>query len=114
MSRKGWVLFAVMCLVWGIPYLFIKVAVEQVSVPVVVFARTGIGALILLPLAIRSARRGGGELDVLRRHWRPLVAFAALTGFADQAHLTRWFRRVVGVTPGVYRNSVQDRTARYR
>src|SRR6201995_1189485 len=77
-SRKGWVLFAVMCLVWGIPYLFIKVAVEQVSVPVVVFARTAIGALILLPLAIRSARQGGGELDVLRRHWRPLVAFAAL------------------------------------
>jgi len=77
-SRKGWVLFAVMCLVWGIPYLFIKVAVGQVSVPVVVFARTGIGALVLLPLAIRSARQGGGGFDVLRRHWRPLVAFAAL------------------------------------
>ena len=42
-SRKGWVLFAVMCLVWGIPYLFIKVAVGEVSVPVVVFARTGAG-----------------------------------------------------------------------
>src|SRR5215470_7446101 len=77
-SRKGWVLFGVMCLVWGIPYLFIKVAVGQVSVPVVVFARTGIGALVLLPLAIRSARQGGGGFDVLRRHWRPLVAFATL------------------------------------
>jgi drug/metabolite transporter (DMT)-like permease len=89
-SRKGWVLFAVMCLVWGIPYLFIKIAVGQVSVPVVVFARTAIGALVLLPLAVRSARQGGGaprgggarqgggELDTLRRHWRPLVAFAAL------------------------------------
>jgi len=33
---------------------------------------------------------------------------AALVGFADQAHLTRWFRRVVGVTPSAYRNSVQD------
>ena len=33
---------------------------------------------------------------------------AALVGFADQAHLTRWFRRVVGVTPGSFRNSVQD------
>jgi AraC-like DNA-binding protein len=42
---------------------------------------------------------------------RGLAETAALTGFADQAHLTRWFRRVVGVTPGVYRNSVQD-TAR--
>ncbi|MFC4054587.1 AraC family transcriptional regulator [Actinomadura syzygii] len=38
---------------------------------------------------------------------RPAEA-AFLVGFADQAHLTRWFRRVVGVTPGAYRNSVQD------
>ncbi len=37
-----------------------------------------------------------------------LAETAALTGFADQAHLTRWFRRVVGITPGTYRNSVQD------
>lgn len=37
---------------------------------------------------------------------------AALVGFADQAHLTRWFRRVLGVTPGAYRNSVQDSMAR--
>ena len=59
MSRKGWLLFAVMCLVWGIPYLFIKIAVGQVSVPVVVFARTAIGALVLLPLAVRAARQGG-------------------------------------------------------
>jgi drug/metabolite transporter (DMT)-like permease len=72
-SRKGWILFAVMCLVWGIPYLFIKVAVEEVSVPVVVFARTALGAVLLLPLALRS-----GQLGSLRRHWRPLVAFATL------------------------------------
>ena len=77
-SRKGWVLFAIMCLVWGIPYLFIKVAVEEVSVPVVVFARTAIGAMLLLPLALRSARKGGGQLGTLRQHWRPLVAFATL------------------------------------
>ncbi|MFF5101291.1 AraC family transcriptional regulator [Streptomyces sp. NPDC000134] len=34
---------------------------------------------------------------------------AGLVGFADQAHLTRWFRRVLGVTPAAYRNSVQNR-----
>ena len=73
MSRKAWVLFAVMCLVWGIPYLFIKIAVEEVSVPVVVFARTALGAVVLLPLALRS-----GQLGSLRRYWRPLVAFATL------------------------------------
>jgi methylphosphotriester-DNA--protein-cysteine methyltransferase len=39
---------------------------------------------------------------------------AAAAGFADQAHLTRWFRRVVGVTPSAYRNSVQDGALRHR
>jgi len=73
MSRKGWLLFAIMGVVWGIPYLLIKVADEGVSVPVVVFSRTALGALILAPVAIRS-----GQLGMLRRHWRPLLAFALL------------------------------------
>src|SRR6266702_238594 len=38
-----------MCLLWGIPYLFIKVAVEEVSVPVVVFARLTGGTERLSP-----------------------------------------------------------------
>jgi drug/metabolite transporter (DMT)-like permease len=59
--------------VWGIPYLLIKVAVGDVSVPVVVFARTALGAAILLPAALRS-----GQLAALRAHWRPLLAFAVL------------------------------------
>jgi drug/metabolite transporter (DMT)-like permease len=62
-----------MSVIWGIPYLMIKVAVEGVSVPVLVFARTAVGAAILLPLALR-----GGRLTGMRRHWRPLAAFAAL------------------------------------
>lgn len=61
-----------MSVLWGIPYLMIKVAVESVSVPMVVFARTALGALILLPLVIRS-----GQLGVVRRHWRPLLLFTA-------------------------------------
>jgi drug/metabolite transporter (DMT)-like permease len=72
-SRKGWILFAVMCVAWGIPYLLIKVAVGGVAVPVVVFARTALAAVILLPLAVRS-----GHLSTLRRHWLPLVAFTGL------------------------------------
>ncbi|XRQ07348.1 DMT family transporter [Actinomadura welshii] len=73
MSRRGWVLFGLMGVLWGIPYLMIKVAVEGVSVPMVVFARTALGAAVLLPLAIRA-----GQLDVVRRHWRPLLAFTAV------------------------------------
>ncbi|WP_242882865.1 DMT family transporter [Actinomadura litoris] len=73
MSRRGWVLFALMSVLWGIPYLMIKVAVEDVSVPVLVFARTFLGAVLLLPLMLRA-----GDLGVVRRHWRPLLVFAAL------------------------------------
>jgi len=75
MSRRGWVLFAVMSVIWGIPYLMIKVAVEEVSVPMVVFARTAISAAVLLPLALRG---GGGQLRELRPYWRPLLAFAVI------------------------------------
>ena len=73
MSRRGVALFALMSVIWGIPYLMIKVAVEGVPVPVLVFARTAVGAAVLLPLALR-----GGRLTALRRSWKPLVAFAAL------------------------------------
>lgn len=59
-------------------------------------------------LAQHRVARARGLLD---RGRSPAEA-AALAGFADQAHLTRWFRRVVGVTPGAYRNSVQDTATR--
>jgi drug/metabolite transporter (DMT)-like permease len=71
MSRRGLLLFAAMCVIWGIPYLFIRVAVGELSPVVLVFVRTGIAALILLPIALA----GGGLRPALRR-WRPLVAFA--------------------------------------
>jgi drug/metabolite transporter (DMT)-like permease len=73
MSGRGWVLFAAMGVLWGIPYLMIKVAVEGVSVPMVVFARTAVGAAILLPLALRA-----GRPTWLRERWRPLAAFAVI------------------------------------
>jgi drug/metabolite transporter (DMT)-like permease len=60
-----------MSVIWGLPYLMIKVAVGGVSVPVLVFARTAVGAAILLPIALRRVR-----WDVLRRRWLWLVAFA--------------------------------------
>jgi len=72
--------------------------------------RTEVG---MPPYAWLAQHRVSAARALLERGCRPAEA-AALTGFADQAHLTRWFRRVVGVTPGVYRNSVQDRTAHYR
>jgi drug/metabolite transporter (DMT)-like permease len=73
MSKRGWLLFAAMGIIWGVPYLMIKVAVAGVSVPVLVFARTAVGALVLLPLSVR-----GGGFRVLPQYWRPMAAFAGL------------------------------------
>lgn len=41
----------------------------------------------------------------------PVAEAAVATGFADQSHLHRWFKRLWGVTPGGYRKGVQDREA---
>ena len=38
----------------------------------------------------------------------PIAEVALATGFTDQSHLNRWFKRLWGFTPGQYRNSVQD------
>src|ERR1700761_5871009 len=73
MSRRGWGLFAVMSIVWGISYLFIKIAIEGVSVPVLVFTRCAVGSALLLPFAFREH-----AWAQIRSHWKPLAAFAAL------------------------------------
>ncbi|MDN5859231.1 MAG: EamA family transporter [Pseudonocardia sp.] len=73
MTRRGVALFALMGILWGVPYMMIKVAIEGVSVPVLVFARTALAALVLLPLAMR-----GGQLAALRPYWKPIALFAIL------------------------------------
>jgi len=40
---------------------------------------------------------------------RPLSDVAFATGFADQSHLNRWFRRMLGVTPGAYQQAMRGR-----
>lgn len=96
MSRRGWLLFAFMGLVWGFPYLLIKVAVGEVSVPVVVFTRCALGALLLLPLALR-----GGRLDVLRAHWKPIGAFAVIEIIGPWALLSDAEREVDSALAGL-------------
>jgi drug/metabolite transporter (DMT)-like permease len=73
MSRRGWALFIAMCLIWGIPYLLIKVAVSDISPVTVVFLRTLIGALILVPIA--AAR---GSLVPVLPYWKWVVAYTAI------------------------------------
>lgn len=60
-----------MSVIWGIPYLLIKVAVEGLSVPVLVFARTAVGALVLIPLTLRRS-----SWAPVLAHWKPVAGFA--------------------------------------
>lgn len=73
MSARAWWLFLALAVIWGIPYLLIRIAVEDVPPVWVAFARTCIGALLLLPIA--AAR---GEVRPALHHWRPLLAFTLL------------------------------------
>ena len=49
MTRRAWLLFIALSVIWGIPYLLIKVAVQELTPASLVFLRTIIGALLLLP-----------------------------------------------------------------
>lgn len=53
-GTRAWILFAAMSLLWGMPYLFIKQAVDSYSPAAVVAGRTLLAALILLPFALRQ------------------------------------------------------------
>ncbi len=66
------------------------------------------GAEVGMPPYAWLAQHRVARARLLLEHGHRPAEAATLTGFADQAHLTRWFRRVVGVTPGAYRNGVQD------
>ncbi len=71
MTRKGWLLFAAMSVIWGVPYFFIKIAVQELDPILIVFARVGIAALVLLPIAIQR-----DLLRPLRKHWLAVVVIA--------------------------------------
>jgi drug/metabolite transporter (DMT)-like permease len=70
MSRRAVLLFLGLGFAWGIPYLLIKVAVEELSPTELVLARTALAAALLLPIALVQK----AVVPVLRR-WKPLLAY---------------------------------------
>lgn len=73
MTRRGLVLFALMSAIWGIPYLFIRVAVAEITPATLVFWRTAIATAILLPIALARV-----DLRPILGRWRWIVAFSAI------------------------------------
>ena len=76
MTKRGWILFALLGFIWGLPYLFIRIAVEDLSPAVVVFGRVLLGAALLLPFAAKQ-----GALGVVKTHAKWIFAF----GFVEMA-----------------------------
>jgi drug/metabolite transporter (DMT)-like permease len=87
MSARAWTLFAAVSVLWGIPYLFIKLAVEDLSPVMVAWGRIAVAFAVLLPYAIHK-----GALRGLTRHWKPLLIYSVveivlpwpLIGFGEQ------------------------------
>ena len=73
MSRRGWLLFIAMGVIWGIPYLLIKVAVGELHPTALVLFRTLIGAVLLVPWAASR-----GALRPLLPHWRAILIYTAI------------------------------------
>jgi drug/metabolite transporter (DMT)-like permease len=72
-TRRGIVLFGLMSVIWGIPYLFIRVAVAEITPATLVLGRTAIAAVILLPIALAQV-----NLRPILARWQWVVAFAAI------------------------------------
>ena len=73
MTKRGWLLFGSLCVIWGIPYLLIRVSVRELTPATLVFGRTALASALLLPVAAKR-----GELRPLAARWRPLLAFAVI------------------------------------
>ena len=73
MSRRGLWLFIACGIAWGIPYAFIRVAVEQFDVATIIFARVVIGAAVLIPFAIHRK-----AIMPALKHWPWVLAFALI------------------------------------
>ncbi|CAL9433835.1 EamA family transporter [Streptomyces levis] len=97
MTARGWLLFALMGVVWGVPYLLIKVAVDELSPSAVVFARCALGAALLLPFALRQP----GLARTVRTHWKPMLAFAVIEIVGPWYTLTDAERHLSSSTAGL-------------
>jgi drug/metabolite transporter (DMT)-like permease len=95
-SRRGLLLFAAMCVIWGIPYLLIRVAVAEVSPAVLVFIRTAVATVILLPFVL-----SGGGLRPIGHKWPYLLAFAGVEVAAPWFFLSSAEQQITSALAGL-------------
>ncbi len=72
-SSRAFLLFAGLGVAWGIPYLLIKIAVDELHPTTLVLSRVVIASLVMVPLAVSR-----GALAGALRHWRAVVVYAVI------------------------------------
>jgi drug/metabolite transporter (DMT)-like permease len=101
MTRRGWALFLSLSVIWGLPYLLIRVAVRDLTPATLVFLRTSLGAVLLLPVVIAR-----GDLRALLPRWRAVVLFTVVELAVPWVLLSDAERRVTSSLAGLLVASV--------
>ncbi len=96
MSTRAWFLFGVVSIIWGTPYFFIKLIVDDIDPTVIVFGRSAFAALALLPLALRR-----GTMATVLRKWRAVLALTCLEILAPFLLITYGEQRVSSSLTGL-------------
>jgi drug/metabolite transporter (DMT)-like permease len=73
MTKRGFILYVICGLAWGIPFYLVDIIVEELGPTMTVFLRITVGALILLPIAVRA-----GVLRKSLPYWKWILLFALL------------------------------------
>jgi drug/metabolite transporter (DMT)-like permease len=100
-TRRGWLLFIALGVIWGIPYLAIKVAVRELTPASLVFLRTALGAALLLPAVARH-----GNARALAARWRPIALFTVIELAIPWLLLSHAEQRVTSSLAGLFMASV--------
>jgi drug/metabolite transporter (DMT)-like permease len=106
MTRRSWLIMGGAAAVWGASYMFIKVALDDLSEGTIVWVRVALGAAVLLPLAARV-----GELATLRGRWRWLVVVAVIQVVVPFTLITFGENHVTSALAGILVSSAPIFTA---
>lgn len=97
MTRRSWLLMALLAALWGASYLFIKVALDDGVHPIfIVFSRLALGAAVLVPIAVRS-----GALSLLRGRWDAVTFMALVQVVVPFLLITYGERRIASSLAGI-------------
>jgi drug/metabolite transporter (DMT)-like permease len=100
-TRRGLILFIALGIAWGIPYLFIKVAVSELEPQTVVLARAALAAVLLVPIA--AFRH---EIMPVLRRWKPMLAFTVIEIVLPWYFLNSAEQRIPSSTAGLLISAV--------